>query len=205
VDKNPISAQKAGNETVDLPVGKGFPDADEFAIRPIEERDLPALEWDGVYLHFRRLFRQAYEDMKIGTRRLLMMEQQVTGEMIGQVFIQWSSSDPRYADGARRGYLYALRIKPAFRNRGLGTRMLNAAEYELRRRGMDTASIGVEKDNPQARALYERQGYRIIADDPGRWSFIDHEGKIQEVLEPAWLMEKRLHEGRVEDQKNAKN
>ena len=59
---------------------------------------------------------------------------------------------------------------------------------------METASIGVEKNNPRARALYERQGYRIIADDPGRWSYFDHEGVIQEVLEPAWLMEKRLHE-----------
>jgi ribosomal protein S18 acetylase RimI-like enzyme len=195
VDKNPITAQTVGNGRVDLPAGKGFPDADEFAVRPIEEQDLPALEWGGVYLHFRRLFRQAYEDMKIGTRQLLMMEHSPTGEMVGQIFIQWSSSDPRFADGTRRGYLYALRIKPAFQSRGLGTRMLLAAENELRRRGMDTASIGVEKDNPRACALYKRQGYRIIADDPGRWSYFDHEGNIQEVLEPAWLMEKRIHEG----------
>ena len=143
--------------------------------------------------------------MRIGTRQLLMIERRTTGEMIGQVFIQWTSSDPRYADGARRGYLYALRIKPAFQDRGLGTRILDAAEAELRRRGMDTASIGVEKDNPRARALYERQGYRVIADDPGRWSYLDHEGNIQEVLEPAWLMEKRLHEGHEEDRKNTKN
>jgi ribosomal protein S18 acetylase RimI-like enzyme len=183
------------HESVEVPAGPGLPDTDAFAIRPIEERDLAALEWDGVYLHFRRLFRQAYEDMKIGTRQLLMMEHKATGEMVGQVFIQWSSSDPRYADGTRRGYLYALRIKPAFQSRGLGTRMLIAAEIELRRRGMDTASIGVEKDNSRARALYERQGYRIIGDDPGRWSYLDHEGTIREVLEPAWLMEKRIHEG----------
>jgi ribosomal protein S18 acetylase RimI-like enzyme len=190
---------------VEVSAGKVLPEADEFHIRPVEERDLSALEWDGTYIHFRRLFRQAYEDMRIGTRQLLMMEHKETGEMIGQVFIQWTSSDPRFADGARRGYLYALRIKPAFRGRGLGTRILIAAEDELRRRGMDTAAIGVEKNNPRARALYERQGYRIIADDPGRWSYLDHEGNIQEVLEPAWLMEKRLREGHEEEPKNTKN
>jgi ribosomal protein S18 acetylase RimI-like enzyme len=189
-----MTVQTFGQEPVEVSAGKVLAEADEFAIRPIGERDLPALEWDGAYLHFRRLFRQAYEDMRTGTRHLLMIEYRPTGEMVGQVFIQWSSSDPRYADGARRGYLYALRIKPAFQCRGLGTRMLNAAEDELRRRGMDTASIGVEKNNPRARALYERLGYRILADDPGRWSYLDHEGNIQEVLEPAWLMEKRLHE-----------
>ncbi len=165
---------------------------DEFTVRPVEERDLSALEWDGTFLHFRRLFRQAYEDMRLGTRYLLMMEHAPSGEMVGQVFIQWNSSDPRFADGRRRGYLYALRIKPDYRERGLGTRMIRAAEDVLRRRGMDTASIGVEKNNPRARALYERSGYRVIADDPGRWSYIDHEGNSREVLEPAWLMEKKI-------------
>jgi ribosomal protein S18 acetylase RimI-like enzyme len=193
-----MTAQTLGQESMDVSAAKVLADPDEFSIRPIEERDLPALEWDGTYIHFRRLFRQAYEDMRIGTRQLLMMECKTTGEMIGQVFIQGTSSDPRYADGAKRGYLYALRVKPAFQNRGLGTRILEAAEKELRRRGMNTASIGVEKNNPRARALYERRGYRIIADDPGRWSYVDHEGNIQEVLEPAWLMEKRIHEGHEE-------
>ncbi|MBN2086108.1 MAG: GNAT family N-acetyltransferase [Anaerolineales bacterium] len=194
-----MTAQTFRNEAAEAAVGNGRREANEFAIRPIEEKDLPGLEWDGVYLHFRRLFRQAYEDMRIGTRHLLMVEHTPTGGMVGQIFIQWSSSDPRFADGTRRGYLYALRIKPAFRCRGLGTRILAAAENELHRRGMDTASIGVEKDNPRARALYERLGYRVIAEDPGRWSYVDHEGNIREVLEPAWLMEKRIRGGHEED------
>jgi ribosomal protein S18 acetylase RimI-like enzyme len=180
---------------VNIPSGGAIRGEDEFVVRPMEERDLLALEWDGEFLHFRRLFRQAFEDMRLGTRYLLVMESNPTGEMVGQVFIQWNSSDPRFADGSRRGYLYALRIKPAFRERGLGTRMIRAAEEVLRRRGMDTASIGVEKNNPRARALYERQGYRIIAEDPGRWSFIDHCGIVQEVFEPAWLMEKKIGDG----------
>jgi ribosomal protein S18 acetylase RimI-like enzyme len=164
----------------------------EFLIRPVEEPDLPALEWDGMYRHFRRLFRQTFEDMRLGRRYLLVMEHHPGGEMVGQVFIQWNSSDPRYADGRRRGYLYALRVKPAYRGRGLGTRLIQAAEAVLRGRGMDTASIGVEKNNPRARALYERRGYRVIADDPGCWSYIDDQGRTREVREPAWLMEKQL-------------
>jgi ribosomal protein S18 acetylase RimI-like enzyme len=171
---------------------RGMRIEDDFVVRPMEERDLPDLEWNGTFVHFRRLFRQAFEDMRLGTRYLLVMEHRASREIVGQVFIQWSSSDPRFADGRRRGYLYALRIKPAYRGRGLGTRMIRAAEEALRRRGMDTVSIGVEKDNPRARALYERNGFRIIADDPGRWSYVDHLGNKQEVVEPAWLMEKHL-------------
>jgi ribosomal protein S18 acetylase RimI-like enzyme len=180
-------------DAIEKPSGRGPATVeDEYIVRPMQERDLPALEWDGEFLHFRRLFRQAYEEMLLGTRLLLMMENRKSGEMIGQVFIQWNSSDPRFADGSRRGYLYALRIKPAYRGRGLGTRMLLAAETEMLRRGMITASIGVEKANLRARALYERRGYRVIGDDPGRWSFVDHLGNPQDVVEPAWLMEKKL-------------
>jgi ribosomal protein S18 acetylase RimI-like enzyme len=172
--------------------------ADDFQIRPLAEGDLPALEWGGEFTRFRRLFRQAYEEMQTGSRHLLVLERKSTGEVVGQVFIQWNSSDIRYADGRRRGYLYALRVKPDYRERGLGTRLLRAAEEILLRRGMRTASIGVEKSNPRARALYERYGFRVVADDPGRWSFLDHEGVLQEVVEPAWLMEKTLAPG--EDQ-----
>ena len=164
----------------------------EFIIRRAEERDLPALEWNGEFLHFRNLFRQAFDDMRLGTRLLLVMEYAPSREIVGQIFLQWNSSDPRFADGRRRGYLYSLRVKPAFQRRGLGTRLLDAAEETLRQRGMDMASIGVEKDNQDARSLYERQGYHIILEDPGRWSYIDHLGMRQEVVEPAWLMEKKI-------------
>jgi len=164
----------------------------EFLVRMLDERDLPTLEWDGTFLHFRTLFRQTFDDMRLGTRLMLVMEHKPSGEIVGQIFLQWNSSDPRFADGRRRGYLYSLRVKPAFRRRGLGTRLIRAAEDALRQRGMDTASIGVEKNNSDALSLYERNGYHVIAEDPGCWSYTDHLGRKQNVSEPAWLMEKKL-------------
>jgi ribosomal protein S18 acetylase RimI-like enzyme len=180
------------NSPAEIPAGCNNGEDSKFRVRPIEERDLAALEWDGTYLCFRRLFRLAFEEMRKGKRLLLVMEQEPFGTIIGQIFIQWNSGDPRFADGWGRGYLYSLRVKPDFRGRGLGTRLLHAAESALRQKGMHTASIGVEKANVRARALYERLGYRIVAEDPGRWSYEDHLGVIREVTEPAFLMEKSL-------------
>ena len=171
--------------------GNPAPDG-EFVVRKMEERDLPALEWGGEFLHFRNLFRQAYEDMRLGTRLLLVAERIADGDIVGQIFIQWNSGDPRFADGVHRGYLYALRVKPAYRRKGLGSRLIRSAEEALRTRGMVTASIGVEKTNPEARALYERHGFRVIAEDPGCWAYTDHLGRRRDVVEPAWLMEKPL-------------
>jgi ribosomal protein S18 acetylase RimI-like enzyme len=169
-----------------------FYEDEEFLIRSLEERDLPALEWDGQYLSFRRLFRQSFDDMRAGTRLLLVLVRKPARDIIGQLFIQWNSGDMRLADGIRRGYLYSLRVKAEFRGRGLGTRLLLTAEEILRRRKMETASIGVEKTNLRARALYERLGYQIMGEDPGRWSYTDHLGEEREVSEPAWLMEKKI-------------
>lgn len=167
-------------------------DDGEFIIRSLEERDLPALEWDGLYATFRRLFRQAFEDMLTGSRLLLVLERKADPEIIGQVFLQWNSSDPRLADGRHRGYLYALRVKAPYQGRGLGTRLIRVAEESLGRRGMRIVSIGVGKNNLRARTLYERLGYRTVGEDPGCWSYIDHRGIEQQVSEPAWLMEKDL-------------
>ena len=158
----------------------------------LEERDLPALEWDGEFVHFRNLFRQSFEDMRLRdapaaghgtpTERRHRRPDFSAMEQQRSAVCRWAP--------ARVSVFPAGKARiPAAR---LGNRLMDEAEKILRERGMDTASIGVEKDNPDARALYERQGYHIIADDPGTWSYVDHLGQRQQVVEPAWLMEKKL-------------
>jgi len=160
----------------------------EFIIRPLREEELPALEWDGEYAHFRHLFRQSFEEMQLGQRVMLVATAAGSGALAGQVFIQFISSDPKYADGASRGYLYALRVKPEYQNRGLGRQLIQAAEEQLRGRAMQVSTIGVAKDNLHAQRLYERMGYQIVGEDPGRWTYVDHHGRLREVNEPSWLM-----------------
>lgn len=163
---------------------------DQVVIRPLREADLPALEWDGVYEKYRKVFRQSFVDAERGQRILLVA---VAGaEIVGQVFIQLSSSETRYADGAVRGYLYALRVRPAWQGQGLGTRLLAAAEEALLALGFGVAVIAAGKDNPRAFQLYQRLGYRTFDEDPGVWYFTDVNGERQTMEEPCWIMEKHL-------------
>jgi ribosomal protein S18 acetylase RimI-like enzyme len=165
-------------------------DIEQVVIRPLREADLPALEWDGVYEKYRKSFRQFYDDAERGQRILLVA---VAGHaMVGQVFIQLTSSETRYADGAVRGYLYALRVRPAWQGQGLGTRLLAAAEDALLALGFGVAVIAAGKDNPRAYQLYQRLGYRTFDEDPGVWWFTDVNGKRQMMEEPCWVMEKHL-------------
>jgi GNAT superfamily N-acetyltransferase len=165
-------------------------DIEQVVIRPLQEKDLPGLEWDGVYERYRRVFRQSFVDAERGQRILLVA---LAGEtMVGQVFVQLSSSETRYADGAQRGYLYMLRVRPPWQGQGLGTRLIAAAEEALLSLGFSVAVIAAGKDNPRAHQLYERLGYRTFADDPGVWYFTDVNGVRQTMEEPCWVMEKRL-------------
>lgn len=159
-------------------------------IRALQEADLPALEWDGVYTKYRRVFRQAYEDMRSGLRLLFVA---LTDDlMVGQVFIQFNSSDGRYADGWQRAYLYSLRVRPDWQRQGIGSALIKAAETALRTRRFTVAVIAVRKDNPEALRLYQRLGYQIFAEDPGQWDYLDAEGVVQHVEEPSWVLEKTL-------------
>ncbi len=164
---------------------------EKVKIRNLLQEDLPALEWDGEYTHFRRIYADAYTRANAGRSILWVADLQEVG-IIGQVFIQLSADRPELADGKTRAYLYSFRIRPPYRSQGLGTRMLQVIENDLRSRGFRWISLNVAKDNPRARSLYERNGYRVVASEPGIWSYPDDQGDWQTVEEPAWRMEKFL-------------
>lgn len=162
----------------------------KLVVRPLREDDLPRLEWEGEHIRFRRIFRSAFDDMRVGNRLLLVAE--VDGLIVGRLFIQWSSSDTRYADGANRAYLYALRVRSNWQNHGIGTYLVSAAENQARANGFSTATIAVGKDNVSALRLYQRLGYTIFDEDPGVWYFTDDRGRVQREEEASWIMEKHI-------------
>ena len=160
-------------------------------IRTLLEEDLPALEWDGMYTHYRELFQIAYHRLS-SKRGLAWVVDLPDKGIIGQVFIQLTCQRPELADGRRRAYLYSFRVKPAYRRLGIGKTLLNHAEDELRKRNISFVTLNVSRDNTDAIRLYKKHGYEIIAPEPGIWQYRDHLGVWHQVIEPAWRMEKPL-------------
>lgn len=164
----------------------------EVVIRRAEENDLPALEWEGEFAHYRRLYHHAMNEAKRGRRILLVAE--TDGLLVGQIFIQFSSGRSELADGTRSGYLYSFRVRPEYRSMGIGSSLMKEAERILRQQAFRRAVIAVARDNIGAQKLYEDRGYARFAEDPGEWSYVDHKGEPQEVHEPAYLYQKQLHQ-----------
>lgn len=179
---------------VQLPCGRLDEDdwRSHLQVRRVTQHDLLALEWDGEYRHFRRLYREIYHSACQG-KAVLWVADLFPAGVVGQVFVQLDSARKELADGSYRAYIYGFRVRPRYRNLGIGAEMLQTLEEDLLRRSYHLAVLNVARQNHQARRFYERHGYRVVADEPGRWSYLDDQGIRRDVHEPAWRMEKRLN------------
>ena len=161
------------------------------SIRQANKADLFDLEWGGEYTHFRRLYADTYLMVEQGKAIIWIAEADGKG-LIGQCFVSLKGARPELADGVGRAYIYGFRVRPEWRNQGVGSQILCALEQDLWKRGFRQVTLNVGKDNPHARRFYDRLGYVVVGDDPGRWSYIDEKGKRRDMHEPAWRMLKDL-------------
>jgi ribosomal protein S18 acetylase RimI-like enzyme len=167
--------------TIELPV----------KLRLAVASDLPKLEWYGQFAHFRNLFRRTFREQQQGHRLMLIAD--CNDFPIGQVFVQLNGGESRIGVPQKRAYLYSLRVMEMFRGNGLGSWLMQEAEAMVSSAGYHWLTIAAAKDNPAARRLYERMGFRVFTEDSGDWSYLDHRGIVQYVHEPCWVLEKRLH------------
>jgi len=141
-------------------------------IRAATDRDLTDLlgvKPDTV-LHRERLARQ-------GRGEVTYLVAGVAGHPVaGYVLVKWRG-DVRHDD---LPVLEDLLVRPPFRSRGIGTKILRHAERLCRARGLKRLGLGVNPaDNPRALALYERLGYRDSGEPPAYdvYAFTDETGQ----------------------------
>ena len=72
---------------------------DEIQIRQVREDDLPGLEWEGEFTHFRRLYAEAFRRAQRGMSILWLAD--LPGKIIvGQVFVQLHCDRPEMCNGS---------------------------------------------------------------------------------------------------------
>jgi predicted N-acetyltransferase YhbS len=92
-------------------------EAVSFRVRPAVESDLKALEWEGEYARFRRVYRRAMDDTRRNRRLILVAE--AAGQVVGQIFAQYQSTHRPL--GCGHAATAALRVRPAFPQPGIGS------------------------------------------------------------------------------------
>lgn len=153
-------------------------------LKTAEEMHLPALEWGGCFRAHREIIRSVFEESRRGNALMLLALSQ--DFPVGQIWVDLKRKGPDV------GVLWALRTMPGFRGAGIGTRLLDWAERSLAERGFRCAEIGVEDENPRAKALYERRGYRFVSREISRRPFRDPEGDSHVLVTEENLLRKEL-------------
>lgn len=171
-------------------------DGGSIMIREMRAADLPVLEWEGAFTHYRLLYQLAYDRMLKGNA-ICWLADIPEQSVVGQVFVLlFSRGNRKIADGRNRARIHSFRVRPAHQNGGIGTRLMAHAETDLQARGFSSLSLMVAKDNPGGLRFYERIGYEKVGEDEGYWNYVDHLGNQRDVYEPSWIMRKSI--GRAE-------
>jgi len=124
----------------------------EIVIRRCRRADLRAHAW-GPYRDAMATIARVFELAQRGN--MVMLVASCGHLLVGQGWLDLA----RYRCGA---VLWALRVKPSWRRRGVGSRLVAAAEQTARRAGRHWIQIEVEPHNGRARELYARLGYAWV-------------------------------------------
>ncbi len=143
---------------------------ENMTVDDLAAADLPALEWAGNARHLQGVAEVLDRAGGSGTAEYLAVRTSGGAAVaIGAV---------NYAESPGVGVLFQLSTHPELRSLGLGTRLVREAEARIRLRGLGLARLGVEDDNPSARALYERLGYEPVGRRQVGWESQGADGEL---------------------------
>ena len=160
-------------------------------IRYMTEEDLPALEWGGEYSRYRRIYKEVFRNFLRGISLPYVAVDPRAG-VIGQVFLTRKDPNPDLNIPSRYFFLSSFRVKPQYRGRGLGSRLLETCEKDVLANHLRDIYLNCAESNQRARGFYEQHGFRIVRVDSGPWSFVNDEGLLISEKQTAYLMKKGL-------------
>lgn len=155
----------------------------QLSVRDLTHADLPSCAWAGDALHVRQLADQIRRAEAGEIDYLAVCTPVGLPVAVGGI-------DYTVKPGA--GEIWQLGVHPALQSCGIGTLLIRSAEQRIAARGLTRAELGVEEDNPRARALYERLGYQAYGREPDSWDVVAEDGSVRRYQTTCTLMRKDL-------------
>ena len=103
------------------------------------------------------------EEIARGNR--LVFVYKINGEFIGEGALVIDTGDPDYTVPDKRVYVSRMIVKKEYRNRGIGSEILEFLIRKAKEMGFSEMTIGVDKDNENALHLYRKYGFTEVLFD----------------------------------------
>ena len=112
-----------------------------------------------------------HKEIASGNRQVFIYK--INGEFIGEGALVFNTGDPDYTIPDRRVYVSRMIVKKEYRNRGIGSEILEFLIKKAKESGFSEMTIGVDKDNVNALHLYRKYGFTEVlfegADEDGEY------------------------------------
>lgn len=112
-----------------------------------------------------------YKEIQCGNRLVFIYK--INGEFIGEGALVLDTGDSDYTIMGKRVYVSRMIVKKEYRNRGIGSEILEFLIKKAKGMGFSEMTIGVDKDNKNALHLYRKYGFTEVlfdgADEDGEY------------------------------------
>jgi ribosomal protein S18 acetylase RimI-like enzyme len=147
-----------------------------LTIRPIAAGDIPLIDT----LMPRRMpgtHRERMEKQERGEALYLVAWLDV--RPVGHLLLRWDGSASSPGASTTWPTFSDISVPADLRSRGIGSQLMEHAERLVAQRGYRQVGLSVALDNPRARALYERRGYRDsgLGTHNSRWPYLDEQDR----------------------------
>ncbi len=103
------------------------------------------------------------EEIAKGNRLVFIYK--INGEFVGEGALVIDTGDPDYTVPDKRVYVSRMIVKKEYRNRGIGSEILEFLIRKAKEMGFSEMTIGVDKDNENALQLYRKYGFTEVLFD----------------------------------------
>lgn len=136
----------------------------DVEFRDLQQVDLAGLGWSGGRAHQRAL--RDFLERSWGGEVDALVAELPTGVLVAHGFVDFV----RFGDA---GHVQTLAVRDDWQGLRLGTLMVGELEQRTAGRGLAASTLTVELDNPRARSLYQRLGYRVQGTCTEHWPLDD--------------------------------
>ncbi|MDV2683990.1 GNAT family N-acetyltransferase [Alkalihalophilus lindianensis] len=107
-----------------------------------------------------KMAKMFYDEIKSGNRITFIYLE--NNEFIGEGSLIFISNVPDYTITDKRIYLSRMIVKEEYRNRGIGSIIVDYLIDYAKNLGYEEITLGVDTDNLHARHLYEKKGFTTV-------------------------------------------
>lgn len=157
--------------------------AGHLAVGDLRVEDLAGLAWSGNPAHLRSVA-AALQRAAHGLEDYLVVRAPA-GEPVAKMRVDYTSE-------ADTSVFSQLAVMGPLHGLGVATMLIGVGEQRVRARGLAFAALAVEDDNPRARRLYERLGYRDAGRQHASWEEEDDDGVLRLYETTLTILRKRL-------------